>query len=309
MPSKDLEKLETDPLMLETNWPAVASYVSSTHKDTYPFIDPLKADLSGKSVLITGASKGIGRAAAISFATAGCSTILLAARSDLANVERAVRDAAQKAGRPQPEVYSLKMDVTSEDSVRAAAENVQSILDGSGLDVLISNAGYLEDFQPIADSDPSEWWRTWEVNVKGPYLCARYFIPALLRSQTRTLVNVTSGGAHVLFPGASGYQTTKFALCRFTEFVDKEYRGPGLVAIAIHPGGVKTELAMNLPPDWQHVLTDTPELAADTLVWLCRERREWLSGRFASVNWDMEELERKKEDILRRNLFKFRALV
>ncbi|RYP20748.1 hypothetical protein DL767_009395 [Monosporascus sp. MG133] len=299
--------LAQDPSQRETNWPAVASYVSA-HKDTYPFIDPAKADLTGKSVLITGASKGIGKATAISFAISGCSKILLAARSDLADVETVIKDAAKKANRPQPLVHSLKIDVTSEDSVRVAAEAAADILGGS-LDVLINNAGYLEEWKPIAESKPREWWRTWEVNIKGTYLVARYVVPLLLKSQTKTIINISSGGANVMFPGASGYQTTKFALCRLTEFMDKEYYQQGLIAISLHPGGVKTELAMNMPPERLDVLTDTPELAADTLVWLSRERRDWLSGRFVSVNWDMEELDQKKQDILQRNLLKFRLVI
>ncbi|CAM1504951.1 Fc.00g025420.m01.CDS01 [Cosmosporella sp. VM-42] len=296
-----------DPSLLETNWPAVAEYVSA-RKDTYPFINPAKADLTGKSVLITGASKGIGKATAISFATAGCSKLLLAARSDLADVETAVKDAAKKANRPQPLVHTLKVDVTSEDSVRVAAEAAADLL-GGRLDVLINNAGYLEEWKPIAESKPSEWWRTWEVNIKGTYLAAHYFLPMLLKSQTKTIINISSGGAHVMFPGASGYQTSKFALCRLTEFMDKEYNQQGLIAISLHPGAVKTELALNMPPERLDVLTDTVELAADTLVWLSRERRDWLSGRFATVGWDMEQLEQKKEDILQRNLLKFRMVI
>lgn len=297
-----------DPSLLETNWLAVAGYVSA-RKDTYPFIAPSKADLAGKSVLVTGASKGIGKATAISFAAAGCSDIVLAARSDLAGVEAAVKDAAERASRPQPRVHCLSVDVTSEESVRAAAETVAGALGGKGLDVLVNNAGYLEAWKPLADSDPGEWWRTWEVNIKGTYLVTRSFLPLLLASQTKTVINVTSGGAHVMFPGASAYQTTKFAMCRLNEFVDKEYRARGVVAVALHPGAVPTELAMGMPADRVDVLTDAPELPADTMVWLCRERRAWLSGRFVSASWDMEELERKKDDILERNLFKFRVLV
>jgi short-subunit dehydrogenase len=112
-----------------------------------------------------------------------------------------------------------------------------------------------------------------------------------------------------MFPGASAYQTTKFALCRLTEFIDNEYYQQGLIAISLHPGAVKTELAMNMPLERQVVLTDTLELAANTLVWLARERRDWLAGRFASVSWDIEELEQKKQDVLQRNLFKFRVLI
>jgi NAD(P)-dependent dehydrogenase (short-subunit alcohol dehydrogenase family) len=226
----------------------------------------------------------------------------------MADVETAVKDAAKKANRSQPLVHSVKVDITSEDSVRAASETAADMLGGS-LDILINNAGYLEEWKPIAESKPNEWWWTWEVNIKGTYLATHYFMPLLLKSPTKTIINISSGGAHVMFPGASGYQTTKFALCRLTEFIDKEYYQQGLIAISLHPGAIKTELAMNMPTERQNVLTDTPELAADTLVWLCRERRDWLSGRFASVSWDMEELEQKKQEILQGNLLKFRVVI
>ncbi|KAF9773579.1 hypothetical protein IL306_008588 [Fusarium sp. DS 682] len=296
-----------DPSLRETNWPTLAGYVS-THNDTYPFIDPRKADLSGKSVLVTGASKGIGKATAIRFAMAGCSKILLAARSDMSDVENAVKEAAKEANRSEPLVRSIKLDVTSEESVRAAAETAKDILGGS-LDILINNAGCLEEWRPITKSDPADWWRTWEVTVKGTYLSARYFISLLLNSATKTVINVSSVGAQLIFPGASAYQTSKFALCRFNEFIDKEYYEQGLIAISIHPGGIKTELALNMPLAMHDHLNDTVELAADTIVWLSRERRDWLSGRFITVNWDMEELESKRQGILQGNLLKFRMAI
>ncbi|KAF4497585.1 oxidoreductase, short chain dehydrogenase reductase family [Fusarium agapanthi] len=296
-----------DSSLRETNWPTLASFVS-TRNDTYPFIDPAKADLTGKSVLITGASKGIGKATAIRFAMAGCSKIILAARSDMAEVEVAVKDAARKANWPQPLVHTVKLDITSEESVKAVAETAKNILDGS-LDILINNAGCLEEWKPIVESNPSEWWWTWEVTMKGTYLSARYFIPLLLKSSIKTIINISSVGAQMIVPGASAYQTSKFALCRFTEFIDKEYYEQGLVAMAIHPGGIKTEVALNMPPAMHSHLNDTVELAADTMVWLSRGRRDWLSGRFITVNWDMEELENKKKEILEGNLLKFRMTI
>ncbi|EWZ29852.1 uncharacterized protein FOBCDRAFT_145612 [Fusarium oxysporum Fo47] len=289
----------------ETNSPTLASYVS-THNDTYPFINPSKADLAGKSVFITGASKGIWKATAIGFDMAGCSKIILAARSDMTKIEAAIRDAAKKANWPQPLVHSIRLDLTSEESVKAAAETAKDILDGS-LDILINNAGCLEEWKPVTESDPSEWW-TWEVTMEGIYLSARYFIALLLNSSAKTIINISSVGVQIIVPGASAYQTSKFALCRFTEFINKKYYEQGLVVISIHPGGIKTELALNIPLAMHSHLNDRLELAADTMVWLSRERRDWLSGRFIIVNWDMEELENNKE-ILQRNLLKFRMTI
>jgi NAD(P)-dependent dehydrogenase (short-subunit alcohol dehydrogenase family) len=302
-----MRNLAEDPVFHATNWPELVAYVSNRH-DTYPFIDPTKADFTGNSILVTGASKGIGKAAATRFAVAGCSKILLAARSDMSGVVVAVKNAAKAANRLEPLVHTIKLDITSEESVKAAAETAKDLLGGS-LDILINNAGNLEEWKPITESDPKDWWWTWEVAVKGTYLSSRYFIPLVLNSTIKTVINVSSGGAQVIMPGASAYQTSKFALCRFNEFIDMEYHQQGVIAISIHPGGIKTELALNMPEALHSHLDDTPELPADTIVWLCRERRDWLSGRFINANWDMEELVEKKQEIVDRNLLKFRMVV
>jgi NAD(P)-dependent dehydrogenase (short-subunit alcohol dehydrogenase family) len=119
---------------------------------------------------------------------------------------------------------------------------------------------------------------------------------------------MASSGGHALFPDASAYQTSKFALCRFTEFLDEGYAHLGLVAFALHPGATVTEMGLKLPEELHDYLTDTIELPADTLVWLCKERREWLRGRFVAATWNMEEFEKRKDEIVERDLLKFRML-
>ena len=143
------------------------------------------------------------------------------------------------------------------------------------VDIVINNAGVLERFRPIADSDPDEWWRTWEVNVKGVYLMARSFLPLLLKSQEKTMIVVSSVAATMTSPGGSAYQTSKLAVLRLNEFLMQEYGQQGLIAYGVHPGSVMTELSFQLPKHMQAVFIDSPDLAGDTLVFLTRERRKW----------------------------------
>ena len=290
-----------------TNWYTHATAFATPVNDTYPFISAHNTDsMRGKSVLITGASRGIGLTTAVHFARAGCTKIALAARSSLSEAQSAVEKAAAEANTKSPTILVLNMDISSADSVQAAAEQVKAAF--GHLDILINNAGYLSSPQEIGSSDPAEYAKTWSINLNGTYLCVRYFLPLLLDSQLKTVINVASAGAHVLFPGASAYQTSKFALCRFTEFLDAEYAARGLVAIALDPGAVRTKLALNLPQRIHELLTDTPEMAADTMLWLCKEKREWLRGRFVTATWNMEDVERRRDEIVERDMLKFRML-
>ena len=211
-------------------------FTETLHSEPYPAIDSSKADFTGKHVFICGASKGIGRAIAVSFARAGASHIAIGARSDLTATEKALQEAAVAIGKSSPKVLQVKVDITSQESVDSSAKEVEKML--GQLDVLVHNAGIFGANAPITDSKPDIWWKTWELNVRGPYLVTRAFLPLLLKEGDKQIVYVTSVGAWLTNPGLSAYQPSKLALSRFTEFVNQEYGGQGLVAFSIHPGNV-----------------------------------------------------------------------
>lgn len=220
-----------------------------------------------------------------------------------------VQSAAKDAGHSQPHVLALSLDVTSKDSVDAAVKEVAERFEGR-LDVLINNAGSLTPFTGIPESDPEAWWSDYEVSVKGPYLVTRACW-SLLLAGSKIIINLTSIGALMIVPQSSSYGPAKLASLRLTEFIAQDHGEgkDGMVAIAVHPGGVQTELALKMPGHMHEWLVDTPELGADTLAWLGSERREWLSGRYVSACWDMEELEKKKGEIIKGDLLKMRLAV
>jgi NAD(P)-dependent dehydrogenase (short-subunit alcohol dehydrogenase family) len=228
--------------------PALYSYTKTVHHDIYPSIDPTKSDLSqpSKVVLITGSGRGIGRSTALRYAESGVSTIILCARtsSELDEVEKAIKTINSNVN-----VRKAPVDITDEAEVVALAKDVREKV--GRLDALINNAGISENWVPIVDSDADEYWRTWTVHIKGTYLMLKNFLPLLTETASNTstivdIINMSSIGAHRTFPSASAYQTSKLALLRLTEFVQAEYATEGVNCIAMHPGGVLTEMGKSI---------------------------------------------------------------
>lgn len=280
------------------------AFVPTYRTDAYPAIDSSKADMSGKRVFITGATHGIGRATAISYAKAGVSVIALGARSSFGSIEEEIHKAALTAAKPYPKVITYELDVTDRQSVESAAQDFSSRFDS--LDILVNNAGYLSVWDYTHKSDPDDWWRGWEVNVKGAWLVARCFIPLLIKSELKTLVSMASIGSVMVAPGGTSYNLTKAVNVRMAEVWEAEYREEGLLSFSFQPGNTVTELSSRLPGQASSLGQDKPELGGETLVFLTKERLEWLNGRFTMANWDMTEFIAKKDEVINRDLFKLR---
>ncbi|KAE8446444.1 hypothetical protein EG329_012049 [Mollisiaceae sp. DMI_Dod_QoI] len=271
------------------------------HNHSYPAISSLaSASHAGKSVFIAGASRGIGLAIATSFAQASTSQIAIGARSDLSSIKQTLLSAAAKAKLPEPKILCVKLDITSQSSTEEAAKLVEK--EFGKLDIVINNAGILGQPALVADSDPDAWWETWNVNLRGPYLVTRAFLPLLLKGGDKTIITTSSVGAHCVVPTLSAYQPSKLAVLRFMEFVAKEYEGQGVITYTIHPGNVVTDIVggeEGLRPELRPIFTETADLPADTIVFLTKEKRSWLTGRYINCTWDMPELMAKESEIVK----------
>lgn len=149
---------------------------------------------------------------ALAFARAGVSGLILAARS-ASTLDVVEKDARAVHPGGELKVLKLSVDVANEQSVVDAARIVKPSFDR--LDVLVNNAGILEGVIPIVESNPSIWWSSWEVNVKGTYLVTRAFLGLLMESGNngsgglegrKIVVNLTSIATHFISPGGSSYQ-------------------------------------------------------------------------------------------------------
>ncbi|KUI53482.1 Versicolorin reductase [Cytospora mali] len=296
--------------------PGDYTVTKAVHSDTYPAIDPSELPpslLSGRAVYISGASRGIGKAIAISFARGGASAIAIGARTieSLEPVVQELKAAAGEAGRDADalRVLCVPVDISVPDSVAAAARLVGEEV--GGLDVVVQNAGILGEAGSIVDADPEKWWRVYEVNVRGQFLVAKYFLPLMLEKEAdglKTFVTVASVGAHLHSPGASQYEPGKLVNVRFAEIVDAEFADRGVSAWCVHPGNVMTDMTVDFGVD-RELFVDTPQIGADTIVYLTSEKRQWLSGRYINCTWDMPELLAQEEDIVKGDKLKVRMVL
>lgn len=287
------------------------NFTPTTHSTTYDYISPLHLDLTGKRVVATGAAygNGIGYATATAFARAGASFIALA---DIHPIPEPLisnlKTAALQASRAEPQILACTVDITSLPSVQNFHDSVTKTSDGKPIDILINNAAHMEPAQRLLDSDPETYWRTWEVNVRGLMNMSRIFLPSLLSSPTKTMLNLSSSGAPSARPAGASYRCSKLATLRWTESLQLEYGGEGLLTFCVNPGSVRTELSRGIGEVAREGLRDEPGMAGDTIVWLVGERREWLGGRYVSCAWDMEELVGMEGEIVRGDKLKLRMV-
>ncbi|KAH8768979.1 hypothetical protein F5883DRAFT_553274 [Diaporthe sp. PMI_573] len=281
-------------------------FTKTIHATTYDYISPLKLNLTGKHVLITGAAweDGVGYATATAFARGGAAAIAVVDLHGVADglVEK-LKQAAVDAGRPSPKVISCTVDISQPASVQAMHGLVSQAF-GERLDIVVNNAAHMEPNVSFLDSDPDVYWRTWEVNIHGLHNMARAFLPMLQYTRANagglcTMINLASSGALSIRPGGASYRSSKLAVLRWTESLQVEYDDQGLLTFCVNPGAIKTKLSEgNLPDSMRDRFPHRADMPGDTIAWLAAERREWLGGRYVSCHWDMEELMGKRDEIV-----------
>jgi NAD(P)-dependent dehydrogenase (short-subunit alcohol dehydrogenase family) len=289
-------------------------FTSRRHSSTYEYISPLKFNLEGKHVLVTGAAweTGVGYATATALARAGASGIAVV---DLHGVSqdlvKRLKYAAVQAGHPEPLVLDSTVDISNRESVEALHKVVMETFEGR-LDLVVNNAAHMEPNKSLLESNPDVLWRTWEVNIHGLMNMARGFLPILLSTKDShnglcTMINLASSGALNARPGSASYRSSKLAILRWTECLQVEYLDAGLLTFCVNPGAIKTKISEGVAPEEiRNRFPDSADLAGDTIAWLAAERREWLGGRYVSCPWDMKEFVGMKDAIVEGDRLKLR---
>ncbi|KAA3660255.1 MAG: SDR family NAD(P)-dependent oxidoreductase [Calditrichaeota bacterium] len=197
-------------------------------------------NLENKVALVTGASKGIGRAIALRLVENGCN-IALTARSEMDL--NAVKTECEKGGR---DVFVAAADMTNEGDInRCVNKTVEHF---GKLDILINNAG-IGHFSPIAEMATADWDAMFNLNIRGLFLMTRACLPHLKNNDESAVINISSLAGKNSFAGGGGYTATKHALMAFTRCLMMEERKNGMRVSAICPGSVDTAFGGHLRPD------------------------------------------------------------
>ncbi len=194
--------------------------------------------LRGKSTIITGASRGIGAAAARHFADNGARVVLAARSGD------EVKALAQEIHKAGGTAIAVACDVSNQGQVQELVD--RSVDEFGRLDILINNAGLIEPIARLADSDPVEWSRVADINYKGVYYGLRFAIPAMLSTGGGVIINVSSGAAVSALEGWSHYCSSKAAVLMLTACAHKEYAEQGIRTVGISPGTVDTQMQVSI---------------------------------------------------------------
>lgn len=188
-------------------------------------------DLTGKTALITGASRGIGEATARHFASLGAN-VVLAARSE----DTVARIAAELG----PKALAVPCDVS--DWLQAKATVERTVKAFGAVDILLNNAGLIDPIARIEDADPIAWGHVVDVNIKGAFHMLRASVPTMIEQGSGLVINISSGAATSALEGWSHYCSTKAALLSLTRTAHRELSPKGVNVIGLSPGAVATDM-------------------------------------------------------------------
>lgn len=234
-------------------------------------------DLSGKTVVITGASRGIGEAAARHLAELGASVVLAARSGEVITKIASEIEAAGGAA------LAVTCDVAQWDEVEALIAAAKEKF--GSVDILINNAGVIDPIARLDESDPAEWAHVVDINLMGVYHGLRAAIPVMKAQGGGTIINISSGAATGALEGWSHYCATKAAVLSLTKCADKEFREDGIRVVGLSPGTVATDMQVRIkasginPVSKLEVSDHIPaDWVAKGLAYLCGEGADAFLG-------------------------------
>lgn len=243
--------------------------------------------LKNKVALITGSSKGIGKATALLFAKEGAKVVINYLSSEKEAIS--VVEEIKKIG---SEAISIKCDVSQEDQVKEMVEKI--ILKFGKIDVLVNNAGVVFDV-PFFEKSVDQWKKTLDTNLLGTFLCCKYASVHMLKNNYGKIVNVSSTNGLCFFsPDSMDYDASKAGIIVLTKNISKEL-APNIQVNAVAPGWVDTDMNKDLSIDFIENEKNNislkrfaqPEEIAKSILFLVSDDASYINGAVIQVDGGM----------------------
>ena len=238
-------------------------------------------ELENKTAIITGAASGMGKAMALLFAAEGAKVIV----ADLheKNVNEMVSAIREKNGTATGVVVNVAKEDDVKKMISLAMEQYGS------LDVLVNNAGILDNFLPVAEADNATWENVMAVNLNGPFYACRLAVPLMLKKGKGSIINISSVGGLNGSRAGVAYTTSKHALIGLTKNTGYMYGDKGIRCNAIAPGAVNTNIGANMQPSelgysklklgmGTSIRTGEPAEIAELALFLASDRSSLING-------------------------------
>ncbi|KAJ4270351.1 hypothetical protein NW762_002030 [Fusarium torreyae] len=267
---------------------------NKTYKAVYSAISPTKPSLSqaGRTVLITGATRGIGFEIARAFGRASAKKIIIVGREDQ-KVKTAAEKLAQEFAGASPCTIFEGRSCQIADPVSVDRLWDQLATEGDHVDVLVLNAAMTGQFGKLTTLGWEKVWQAVEVNVRSSHqFCDRLEQQALGQGQKKYIVNISTSAIHD-FAAASyapSYSLTKNSAALLLQLLARERLASEVQILSVHPGAILTPGAENLGADESTLDWDDVSLPSSTAVWAASDEATFLHGRFIWSGWDVEEL-------------------
>ncbi|BAZ23073.1 3-ketoacyl-(acyl-carrier-protein) reductase [Kalymmatonema gypsitolerans NIES-4073] len=194
--------------------------------------------LRGQVAIVTGASRGIGRAIAQELAKLGANVVVNYASSS--NAAEEVVDTITKAG---GSAIALQADVSQADQVEALVNTAMEKL--NRVDILVNNAGITRDTL-LLRMKPEDWQAVIDLNLTGVFLCTRAVSKIMLKQRSGRIINITSVAGQMGNPGQANYSAAKAGVIGFTKTIAKEFASRGITVNAVAPGFIATDMTSNI---------------------------------------------------------------
>jgi NAD(P)-dependent dehydrogenase (short-subunit alcohol dehydrogenase family) len=233
--------------------------------------------LTGKVIIVTGASRGIGAAASVALAGAGARVMLVARNGRLA------ADVAQGITESGGLASAASCDVSDYAAVEAVVS--ETVGRFGRVDGLVNNAGVIEPIASIANSNPVDWARNVQINLVGAYNPIRALLPRMITAGGGTIVNVSSGAAIRPLEGWSAYCSAKAGLAMLTQAVRLETTATNIRVFGFQPGTTDTDMQVTIRASGINVVSKIPREnltpvahPAAAIVYLCTPAADDLNG-------------------------------